>query len=516
MDVPRFDELTRTLGQTTSRRQVLKGVAAAVVGGALAGLGIGDSKQAEAFGENTCNGVPYDPAHQCCEPSGIQQRYPIRDIEACPDRVPHPGYTATSNGCGPENGFFKYVVPNRLGPLRNIDFTPACNGHDICYGTCNSDKSSCDQHFFLDMSKACANAYPNDTWYGRYMVYSCVALARLYYTAVSSTRTGTSAYATAQRDACDCCPVCEDCDGPTDKCCDSQCVDVSNDAENCGDCGTSCRADQICADSTCQCPSGETECNGVCVDLNSDPANCGACGNACTSGASCFDGICGCPPAMTRCDGQCVDLTGNHDHCGSCDTACSSCEECVDGTCQPMDCENACLTCQDGECVSTCGAGLQCCDDGSCKEQCSDCPLDRICGDVCCDEGDVCSEGTDCIPSACATCADDEICCNAVGLDASGGGDGMTWQCRKTSEYKICPVTPSAGVRGFYRDAWICCPVDSDCCGGNGYLYSVCGGSDGICCPAGTSECASMCCDFVWDDRNHTCGLDEDNNRVCR
>ncbi|MCO5177236.1 MAG: hypothetical protein M9890_09735 [Thermomicrobiales bacterium] len=76
-------------------------------------------------------------------------------------------------------------------------------------------------------------------------------------------------------------------------------------------------------------------------------------------------------------------------------------------------------------------------------------------------------------------------------------------------------MTPSAGTKGFYRDAWICCPVESECCGGNGYLYSVCGGANGMCCPSGTSQCDSVCCDFEWDDPNHRCGLDEDFNYVC-
>lgn len=512
MEERRFDDLTRALGKSTSRRQVLKGV----VGGILAGVGLGGARNVAAEWDTLCGSAPYDPGFQCCEPDGVQQRYPITDLDACPDRVPHPGFVPGFNGCGPENGVFKYFVPNRIGPWRNIDFTGACNGHDICYSTCNSEKSSCDTHFFIDMSKACAEAYPKDTWFDRYMVYNCLILARLYYTAVSRTSVGREAYDDAQKQACDCCPACEDCDGPNDQCCDQRCTDVSADDANCGACGSQCRSDQVCLDSECRCPSGQTECSGVCVDLSSDPANCGACGNTCASGTTCVNGSCTCPAPLSLCGDQCVDVETDPNHCGNCDTVCSSCEECVDFACQPRDCGNPCLTCQDGECVSNCADGMQCCSDGTCKDQCVDCPPERLCADTCCPEGDVCSEGVTCVPSACAACAEDEICCNEVGLDASNGGDGMTWQCRKTSEYKICQVTPSDGARGFYRDAWICCPVDAECCGGNGYLYSVCGGSDAICCPAGTSQCGTMCCDFVWDDPAHSCGLDQDNNLVCR
>jgi hypothetical protein len=35
---------------------------------------------------------------------------------------------------------------------KSYDFTNCCNKHDLCYGTCGSDKATCDQEF-----KACAN-----------------------------------------------------------------------------------------------------------------------------------------------------------------------------------------------------------------------------------------------------------------------------------------------------------------------------------------------------------------------
>src|SRR6185312_247968 len=114
-----------------SRRQVLKGVLGAALGGILFIAGARSPRPALAAAP-TCNGDPYDPATQCCEPAGVQPRYPIVDLALCPDRVAHPGHVPSFNGCGPENGFAHYVIPNRIGPLRNVDFTSSCNNHDVC------------------------------------------------------------------------------------------------------------------------------------------------------------------------------------------------------------------------------------------------------------------------------------------------------------------------------------------------------------------------------------------------
>jgi len=125
-----------------------------------------------------------------------------------------------------------------------------------------------------------------------------------------------------------------------------------------------------------------------------------------------------------------------------------------------------------------------------------------MCSGICCDQNEICVEGVCQPPAGCdPACGPDEICCNEIGiLDDEGHTD--TWVCKKTSEYKICPVSPSDGIHhGFQRDDYICCPIDADCCGGTGYLYNTCGG-DGMCCQAGTSECGDMCCPFDWNHGN--------------
>jgi hypothetical protein len=435
MEERRFDDLTRALGRGASRRTVLKGLLGAAFGGVLASVGVRAPRIAEAE-VPTCNGVPYDPLSQCCVPAGVQPLYPITNLDLCPNRVPHPGHVPEFNGCGPANGIISHLIPNKLGPYRNIDFTPACNNHDICYDTCNNVKSDCDQAFLADMKAACAEAYPGRGMFSRYMRSACEVDAYLYYTAVA--RGGADAYDSAQKLACDCCTNCQECGGPTDeRCCGGVCHDA--------------------------CPEGKTRdsqtCDCVCEST--------------------------CPP----------DKHQNPDTC-ACEDLCANvtCSECH--VCNP----------QTGDCVpgndqEPCGSGQVCCG-GVCKDDCS-CPPNQImCSGICCDQNEICVEGVCQPPAGCdPACGPDEICCNEIGiLDDEGHTD--TWVCKKTSEYKICPVSPSDGIHhGFQRDDYICCPIDADCCGGTGYLYNTCGG-DGMCCQAGTSECGDMCCPFDWNHGN--------------
>jgi hypothetical protein len=440
MEERRFDELSRALGRGASRRTVLKGILGAAFGGVLAAAGVRAPRLAEAAAP-LCNGVPYTPGLQCCAPAGVQTLYPIADLDLCPDRVPHPGHVPEFNGCGPAKGFSHFIIPNKIGPSRNIDFTQACNNHDICYDTCNSAKSGCDEAFLLDMSTACAAAYPGRGTYDRYMRNACVADSTLYFYAVSQTDAGTDAYESAQKLACDCCSVCQECGGTSDgRCCGGTCYDA--------------------------CPEGKER----------DPQTC-----ECKCASSCPPGQHQ-DPETCACEDLCEGVT------------CSECH-----TCNP----------DSGDCVeandlTACGSGQVCCG-GVCKDDCG-CPPSRVlCNGVCCDQNEICVDGV-CGPSTgCATaCGPDEICCNLFGiLDDEGYTE--TWVCKKTSEYKICPVSPLSSSPGT-RDDYICCPIDLECCGGTGGIYEICGGpSNGLCCPAGTSECGEssddglFCCDFDWD-----------------
>lgn len=83
--------------------------------------------------------------------------------------------------------------------------------------------------------------------------------------------------------------------------CGGTCVDPDDNVQYCGatgDClganaGQACAANYECTDGACACAAPYTECaDDVCVNLDNDAANCGACYNQCADSASCIDGVC--------------------------------------------------------------------------------------------------------------------------------------------------------------------------------------------------------------------------------
>ena len=160
-----------------------------------------------------------------------QCEHPITDLSVCPPcpastplcRKPVEGYQPTINGCGPEK--FSSLIENGVIPqgYGAADFrnggcpssqSCGCNEHDRCYGTCNSDKTACDNAFRDQLMRECARAYPVDPRGGAGcsdgLCFSdnnrlgvCRGRARLYYRLVAST--GQSAYDVSQKEACQCC-----------------------------------------------------------------------------------------------------------------------------------------------------------------------------------------------------------------------------------------------------------------------------------------------------------------------
>jgi expansin (peptidoglycan-binding protein) len=55
--------------------------------------------------------------------------------------------------------------------------------------------------------------------------------------------------------------------------------------------GVTCGTGQTCSGGTCMCTTG-TLCSNSCVDTTQDASNCGACGTKCDSGGACIDGKC--------------------------------------------------------------------------------------------------------------------------------------------------------------------------------------------------------------------------------
>ena len=137
------------------------------------------------------NSPAYNPETQCCTQYGVQQKYPMGNLEACrPTMVKRQDYQPTPNGCGPADK-----------PLRSTfgkaSFLEACNDHDKCYDVCGSDAVKCNEIFCKAVHKACAKAYPGGD-------PVCKQAASDYCDGVRLL--GSSYWEDAQKKACQCCP----------------------------------------------------------------------------------------------------------------------------------------------------------------------------------------------------------------------------------------------------------------------------------------------------------------------
>ncbi len=155
------------------------------------------------------------------------------------------------------------------------------------------------------------------------------------------------------------------------KCCNSQCVDVSADANNCGACGKACgglHARAACAGGQCvqgACDPGWGDCdgdpaNGCEANLHVDVANCTACGASCdlpNTIVGCSDGcyVSACKFGFDDCNGDPMDgceqsVLTDPNNCGACGNSCAGLP-------------NAQANCVNGNCVfGACNAGFADCD----------------------------------------------------------------------------------------------------------------------------------------------------------
>jgi len=154
--------------------------------------------------------------------------------------------------------------------------------------------------------------------------------------------------------------------------CGGTCTDPKLDPKNCGACGTSCKADEVCNGGKCgsTCSAPLMKCGDRCADTSIDPNNCGTCGTKCVAGEVCGPSGCGltCPGTLTKCDKSCFDTQNDPKNCGACGTACADGEVCVAGKCATS-CSAPLKACA-GKCTNTdydpenCGACGTKCDPG--------------------------------------------------------------------------------------------------------------------------------------------------------
>lgn len=165
----------------------------------------------------------------------------------------------------------------------------------------------------------------------------------------------------------------------------ARCHRAGSRCDDKGDCCDGAR----CKRGRCKCRSGLVKCDGVspCVNLSSDAQHCGQCGQVCPSDLVCSNGVC-CKPGSTGCSGVC----------------CSSPETCApkgvpgEDVCCPAElvfvrCDNAFIQLSDGHYL--CFAPI----DTSDRYGQICCPPESLCGDFCCEpvvEGDtsVCDQST--------------------------------------------------------------------------------------------------------------------------
>lgn len=137
----------------------------------------------------------YNPEKECCTESGPKPKYPIERLYDCSKTLTaRPEATPEANGCGTK----EFPVQSRFG---KADFTAACNAHDICYDTCNSGETVCNDKFYELMQAECKRAYPAQ---GKNQT-QCLNTAYKYRYEGGIASRMIGAYETAQKRVCQCC-----------------------------------------------------------------------------------------------------------------------------------------------------------------------------------------------------------------------------------------------------------------------------------------------------------------------
>jgi thiol-disulfide isomerase/thioredoxin/uncharacterized membrane protein YphA (DoxX/SURF4 family) len=159
-------------------------------------------------------GVPRScclPTETCCGSGQDVRCCPcpdtITNLDDCPNRVQRSPPTA--NGCGGADT--SDFIRDFLDRFKEADFRPACNAHDICYGTCNRTQKQCDDEILRALESICRATFadvggsegPFMTDRDRRRI--CLNQAGKYHAVVRG-EAGRKRYERAQRESCQCCP----------------------------------------------------------------------------------------------------------------------------------------------------------------------------------------------------------------------------------------------------------------------------------------------------------------------
>jgi len=142
MEPSRFDELTKALATSTSRRQALKAIAATTLGGILGLGGIGT-----AFGKPKCHsaGLGCDTNSNCCPGlycANNEKCTPCPALPACNSGCPCPSGQTCSNG--------QCVTP----PPQSQPFCLCSDGTALAGGC--TDLTSCENELLAVCENLCS------------------------------------------------------------------------------------------------------------------------------------------------------------------------------------------------------------------------------------------------------------------------------------------------------------------------------------------------------------------------
>lgn len=286
------------------------------------------------------------------------------------------------------------------------------------------------------------------------------------------------------------------------------CETTLANASNCGACGKTCAAGEVCDQGNCSgsCSGSTTKCGSACVNLDDDPSHCGACNAACPQGANatptCVNKNCvlSCNPPFDDCDNNTANgcetnLQTTAAHCSACGKACPSapaggiaqicskggcvCDSgriacpfntkmgCVDAKSDPAHC-GSCAACPAGDYCDVgncdtpkCAYGLTDCN-GSCVNLKSD---PKNCGSC----GKSCTAGEACLDGQCklATSCLGSISCGGVCTDTTTDAQHCGDSCLTCAPGEACHNGTCAKLN-YANEKWSCaglgkkdCPVPS-------------------------------------------------------